>query len=82
MHDGSALSTSVVVLAVVIGIWLNNRGLAKLETRVDKLGDRVDKLEGRFEIRFDKLERFLSAELMQVKINQALHEYRISHLEK
>jgi archaellum component FlaC len=50
MHD--AYTIGLPILAVLLGILLNQRGLEKLEVRMDKFDGRLDKFEGRLE-RFD-----------------------------
>ncbi len=69
--NGTGTTLIAMLLAVFIGIWLNDRGLGKLEKKVDDLTSC-----------FDKLEIFITTEFMQVKIDQAVHEFRIAHLEK
>jgi len=64
--SGTATSLVTLLLAVLIGIWLNNRGLDKLETKMDARFDKMD-------VKFDKL----SEKLSSMFADQAVQEYRL-----
>ena len=54
MHD--AITVGVPVLAILLGLLLNQRGLERLDLRIDKLDMRIDKLDAKMESRFVHME--------------------------
>jgi hypothetical protein len=55
MHD--AITVGVPVLAILLGILLNQRGLERLESRVDKLETRMDQRFDAVDRRFEGIDR-------------------------
>lgn len=88
MHDfltainGTGTTLIAMLIAVFLGIWLNNRGLDKLELKVDKLEGKMDARFGAIDARFNRLEEKLDGDLRAVFVAQALQDYRLQLLEK
>lgn len=54
MHD--TITVGVPVLVILLGILLNQRGLERLDLRIDKLDLRIDRLDAKMEGRFVHME--------------------------
>jgi hypothetical protein len=54
MHD--VITVGVPVLAILLGILLNQRGLERLDLRIDKLDLRIDQLDAKMQSRFVHME--------------------------
>jgi hypothetical protein len=80
--NGSGATLIAMLLAVFIGIWLNNRGLDKLETKFDKLDAKMD--AGFASLRSEIHAGFLSVEksFSEIRVAQAVQEYRLQLMEK
>jgi hypothetical protein len=87
MHD--ALTVGIPVFVILLGILLNQRGLDRLEARLD---GRINGLEGRmngFEGRLDRMQSELSARLDRMQADLSMfyrilgeHGADIDHLKK
>jgi hypothetical protein len=76
MHD--TITVGVPVLAILFGILLNQRGLERLDTRIDKL---EAKIEARFTHMESRIHR-IQADLAQFYRSLGEHSARIEALEK
>jgi hypothetical protein len=87
MHD--ALTVGIPVFVILLGILLNQRGLDRLEARLD---GRINGLDGRingFEGRLDRMQSELSARLDRMQADLSMfyrilgeHGADIDHLKK
>jgi hypothetical protein len=76
MHD--AITVGVPVLAILFGILLNQRGLERLDSRIDKLESKVDARFTHMESRIDRIQ----ADLTMFYRILGEHGARIENLEK
>lgn len=78
MHD--VITVGVPVLAILFGILWNQRGLDRLESRLDKveagLNARIDSLSARVDGRIDKMQSELTARIDRIQAD-LLQFYRI-----
>jgi hypothetical protein len=76
--NGTGVTLLGVLIALIAGVWINQSGLNRLEARLDKLDAKLDRVIN------DMHAGFLSVrdEFIQVKVTQAIHEYRLAELEK
>ncbi|HEX4651681.1 MAG TPA: hypothetical protein VH250_09290 [Granulicella sp.] len=87
MHD--ALTVGIPVFVILLGILLNQRGLDRLEARLD---GRINGLEGRmngFESRLDRMQSDITARLDRMQADLSMfyrtlgqHDADIEHLKK
>jgi hypothetical protein len=87
MHD--ALTVGIPVFVILLGILLNQRGLDRLEARLD---GRINGLEGRmngFESRLDRMQSDITARLDRMQADLSMfyrilgeHGADINHLKK
>jgi hypothetical protein len=76
MHD--IWGFAAILVTILAGMYFNNRGLDKLETRVDKLDDRMIKGFDKIESRLDRMQ----ADLSQFYRDLGDHAARIDMMEK
>jgi chaperonin cofactor prefoldin len=87
MHDvfTVGLSISVPLIAILAGMFFNNRSFDKLETTVDQRFDKVDERLDRMDKRFDKVDDRLDridADLRQFYHLSGKLEGRVDAIEK
>jgi hypothetical protein len=83
MHD--AITVGVPVLAILLGILLNQRGLERLDLRIDKLDMRIDKLDAKMESRFVHMEGRIDriqADMAQFYLILGEHGAKIENMQK
>ncbi len=76
MHD--AYTIGIPLLAIFAGIFLNNKQLDKLETRLDSRFDRIDRRFDLLEGRMDKMQ----SDLSQFYMILGKHDARLDSLER
>ena len=82
---GTGVTLLWVLIALIAGVWINQSGLIRLEARLDKLDSKLDKLDSKLDRVISEMHAgFLAVkdEFIQVKVTQAIHEYRLAELEK
>lgn len=76
MHD--TITVGVPVLAILFGILLNQRGLEKLDSRIDKLETKVETRLTHMESRIDRIQ----SDLAQFFRILGEHGAKIENMEK
>jgi hypothetical protein len=76
MHD--TITVGVPVLAILFGILLNQRGLEKLDSRIDKLETKVEMRLTHMESRIDRIQ----SDLAQFFRILGEHGAKIENMEK
>jgi uncharacterized protein YPO0396 len=87
MHD--ALTIGIPVFVVLLGILLNQRGLDKLEARMNGFDGRLDRVQSDLTGRLDRMQSELSARLDRMQADLSMfyrvlgeHGADIEHLKK
>ena len=75
MHD--AITVGVPVLAILLGILLNQRGIERLDNRMDKMESRIDSRFALLESRIDRIQ----ADLSQFYRSLGEHDPRLTNIE-
>jgi uncharacterized protein YPO0396 len=70
MHD--ALTIGIPVFVVLLGILLNQRGLDKLEARMNGFDGRLDRVQSDLTGRLDRMQSELSARLDRMQADLSM----------